>query len=208
MVTLPIILLLLGAAVVSVILFRRAGLPPILGYLVAGALIGPHVLGFVEGGADAQHLAEFGVVFLMFSIGLEFSLARLSSMRRIVFGLGGLQVALTLAAVTATEQQEPKSTGDAMRAILDGSLPLQSDDALAMAMAKVLILVRDNWARLPAELGSGKAAIGWENTPKVQAAYIAALTQNGKLNYRGKTANELNQTLSAELKAGRWPVLP
>ena len=114
----------------------------------------------------------------------------------------------TLAAVTATEQQEPKSTGDAMRAILDGSLPLQSDDALAMAMAKVLILVRDNWARLPAELGSGKAAIGWENTPKLQAAYIAALTQNGKLNYRGKTASELNQTLNAELKAGRWPVLP
>lgn len=120
--------------------------------------------------------------------------------------LGG--VSKTLAAVTAAEQQEPVSVGNAMRAILDGSQPLQGDDAMAMAMAKVLLLVRDNWARLPGELGSIKAAIGWENTPKVQEAYIAALTQNGKLNYRGKTANELNQALNAELKAGRWPTLP
>ena len=117
-------------------------------------------------------------------------------------------VSKTLTEVTRIEQQEPAGTGDAMRAILDGGQPLQGDDALAMAMTKVLLLVRDNWARLPGELGSSKAAIGWENTPKVQEAYIAALTQNGKLSYRGKTANELNQALSAELKAGRWPVLP
>jgi len=98
--TLPIILMLLGASVVSVILFRRLNLPPVLGYLLVGALIGPHAFNLVEGFAGAQHLAEFGVVFLMFSIGLEFSLAKLYAMKRIVFGLGFLQVLVTLLAVT------------------------------------------------------------------------------------------------------------
>ncbi|MEO8411504.1 MAG: monovalent cation:proton antiporter-2 (CPA2) family protein, partial [Propionivibrio sp.] len=99
--TLPIILMLLGASVVSVILFRRLNLPPILGYLLVGTLIGPHAFGLLEGTSDAHYLAEFGVVFLMFSIGLEFSLSKLVAMKRIVFGLGLLQVTVTLAVVTA-----------------------------------------------------------------------------------------------------------
>lgn len=98
--TLPIILMLLGASVVSVILFRRMNLPPMLGYLVVGALIGPHAFDLLGGFSGAQNLAEFGVVFLMFSIGLEFSLPRLVAMKRIVFGLGGLQVLATLLVVT------------------------------------------------------------------------------------------------------------
>ena len=114
----------------------------------------------------------------------------------------------TLAEVTRIEQQEPGSTGNAMRSILDGSLPLQSDDALAMAMAKVLLLVRDQWARLPVELGSNKAAIAWSETPKVLEAYIAALTQNGKLAYRGKDAAAWKHALQTEMQAGRWPSLP
>jgi CPA2 family monovalent cation:H+ antiporter-2 len=64
----------------------------VLGYLLVGTLIGPHALDLVGGFAGAQHLAEFGVVFLMFSIGLEFSLPKLHAMKRIVFGLGLLQV--------------------------------------------------------------------------------------------------------------------
>ncbi len=78
--TLPIILMLLGASVVSVILFRRMNLPPMLGYLVVGALIGPHAFDLLGGFSGAQNLAEFGVVFLMFSIGLEFWLPRLVAM--------------------------------------------------------------------------------------------------------------------------------
>ena len=99
--TLPTVVMLLGASVVSVIVFRSVNLPPVLGYLLVGAVIGPHALNLVGGFAGAQHLAEFGVVFLMFSIGLEFSLPKLYAMKRIVFGLGLLQVLLTLAAVTA-----------------------------------------------------------------------------------------------------------
>jgi len=99
--TLPIILMLLGASVVTVVLFRRLNLPPVLGYLLVGALIGPHALNLVAGFSGVQHLAEFGVVFLMFSIGLEFSLPKLYAMKRIVFGLGFLQVLVTLGVVTA-----------------------------------------------------------------------------------------------------------
>jgi len=98
--TLPIVLMLLGASVLTVILFRRLNLPPVLGYLLVGTLIGPHALNLLKDFSGAEHLAEFGVVFLMFSIGLEFSLPKLFAMKRIVFGLGFLQVLLTLAAVT------------------------------------------------------------------------------------------------------------
>ena len=98
--TLPIILILLGASVLSVILFRRLALPPILGYLLVGTLIGPHAFKLLGESSGASYLAEFGVVFLMFSIGLEFSLPKLVAMKRIVFGLGLLQVLVTLAVVT------------------------------------------------------------------------------------------------------------
>ena len=93
--TLPLILLLLAAAVVVVVIFRMMGLPPILGYLLVGAVLGPHAAGWVPDTEQTRHLAEFGVVFLMFSIGLEFSLARLYSMKRIVFGLGAVQVVVS-----------------------------------------------------------------------------------------------------------------
>ena len=99
--SLQLILLLLGASVLTVILFRRLGLPPVLGYLLVGVLIGPHAFSFLKDVRGAENLAEFGVVFLMFSIGLEFSLAKLYAMKRIVFGLGFMQVLVTLAAVAA-----------------------------------------------------------------------------------------------------------
>jgi len=94
------VLLLLAAAVLVVVVFRSIKLPPLLGYLVVGIVIGPHALGLIPDSAETHTLAEFGVVFLMFSIGLEFSLPKLVSMRRIVFGLGTLQVAATVAVGT------------------------------------------------------------------------------------------------------------
>lgn len=85
-------LFLLLASVVGVVLFRSLNLPPMLGYLTVGIVVGPHALGLAPDSERAQNLAEFGVVFLMFSIGLEFSLAKLRAMRSLVFGLGLLQV--------------------------------------------------------------------------------------------------------------------
>jgi CPA2 family monovalent cation:H+ antiporter-2 len=87
---------LLASAVAGVVIFRYFGLPPILGYLAIGVLIGPHALGLANDSATVKYLAEFGVVFLMFSIGLEFNLHKLRAMRTIVFGLGGSQVILTM----------------------------------------------------------------------------------------------------------------
>ena len=75
-------LFLLLASVVGVVVFRYLNLPPMLGYLSVGIVVGPHAFGIVPDSVGAQNLAEFGVVFLMFSIGLEFSLAKLRAMRR------------------------------------------------------------------------------------------------------------------------------
>jgi CPA2 family monovalent cation:H+ antiporter-2 len=96
--TLLLILLLLAASVVVVAVCRRARLPPILGYLIVGIALGPHALAVVPDDVATRQLAEFGIVFLMFSIGLEFSLPQLRAMRRAVFGLGAAQVAITTVA--------------------------------------------------------------------------------------------------------------
>jgi CPA2 family monovalent cation:H+ antiporter-2 len=97
--SLHLILILLAVAVGVVVLCRILRLPAMLGYLLVGILIGPHALGWIPDAPETRHLAEFGVVFLMFSIGLEFSLARLRAMQRLVFGLGTAQVAATMVLV-------------------------------------------------------------------------------------------------------------
>jgi CPA2 family monovalent cation:H+ antiporter-2 len=95
--TLQLVVILLAVGVFVSVACNRLRLPPILGYLLVGIGVGPHALGLIPNSAEARYLAEFGVVFLMFSIGLEFSLPQLTAMRRIVFGLGLSQVALTMA---------------------------------------------------------------------------------------------------------------
>lgn len=98
---LELTLLLLCSAVFGVVVFRMLKLPPMLGYLVVGILVGPFAFA-LAGDSEAIHaLSKFGVVFLMFSIGLEFSFAKLNSMRRLVFGLGLSQVVLSIAVVMA-----------------------------------------------------------------------------------------------------------
>lgn len=92
---------LLGCAVFAVALFKRLRLPAILAYLLVGALIGPGGFGLIHEDASIRELAEFGVVFLLFTIGLEFSLPQLMALRRLVFGMGGAQVALTTALTMA-----------------------------------------------------------------------------------------------------------
>ena len=95
------VLIFLTAAVLVVILCRQFKLPAMPGYLLVGLLIGPHGLALIADNDDTRALAEFGVVFLMFSIGLEFSLSKLMTMRRTVFGLGASQVVATVVVVAA-----------------------------------------------------------------------------------------------------------
>src|SRR5215469_5013853 len=88
-------LLFLAVVVISVPLFKRLGLGSVLGYLLAGALIGPHGFRLIAGVEEAAHLAETGVVLLLFLIGLELQPERLWELRKRVFGVGGAQVALS-----------------------------------------------------------------------------------------------------------------
>jgi len=99
--TLALILLLLAAAVLATTLFRAMRLPALLGYVVVGIALGPSLLDMAPHDQETHSIAEFGVVFLMFSIGLEFSLTKLKTMRSLVFGLGGLQVGITMLLATA-----------------------------------------------------------------------------------------------------------
>lgn len=99
--TLELVLILLASAVCVVIVFRSIRLPPLLGYLLVGVAVGPYALAWIPDTAEGRHLAEFGVVFLMFTIGLDFSLPTLFQLRRAVFGLGFAQVLLTILTVLA-----------------------------------------------------------------------------------------------------------
>ncbi len=152
---LELTLLLLGSAVLGVVAFRSLHLPPLLGYLAVGVLIGPHALGLASDTASTHALAEFGVVFLMFSIGLEFSLAQLRAMRRIVFGLGLAQVVLTIVATVA---------GALLLSMWIPPLKVSWQAAFALggalAMSSTAIVVKLLTERLELESEHGRRIIG------------------------------------------------
>ena len=118
------VLIILAAAVLVVPIFQRLRSSPVLGYLVAGMLIGPSGLGIVSDISGVMILANFGVVFLLFTIGLELSIERLKAIRSHVFGLGTLQVVLTagLFWLAARWLGQPRETA----VILAGGLALSS----------------------------------------------------------------------------------
>lgn len=142
------VLILLAAAVLVVVVCRSLRLPTLLGYLAVGVAIGPHALGLINDTGEVRQLAEIGVVFLMFSLGLEFSLPKLMTMRRIVFGLGFAQVTATLLAVLAA-------------AVLIG-LPWQSGLALggALAMSSTAMLARLLAERMELNSAHGRYIVG------------------------------------------------
>lgn len=120
---LPSVLILIAAAVFVVILFKRLKLSPVLGYLVAGAVIGDHGLNYVQH-QDIELLGEFGIVFLLFAIGLELSFERLKAMRKYVLGLGSLQVFISTVIIAAAVALFGGSNATAL--IIGGGLALSS----------------------------------------------------------------------------------
>jgi len=114
---------LLGFALVFVLLFRKLGLGAVLGYLVAGALVGPHVLGLVGEAEETMQIAEFGITLLLFLVGLELSPSRLWRMRQDIFGLGLLQVGLC---------------GVALAIIIYGTTPFSIAAAVALGLPLAL----------------------------------------------------------------------
>jgi len=157
--TLELVLLYLVAAVAGVVACRSLKLPPMLGYLTVGVLIGPNALGLAKDSAGMTYLAEFGVVFLMFVIGLEFNLPKLNSMRRLVFGLGLSQVALTVLAALAGNAVLGWALGMLGRA---WGLGWQSAFALggALAMSSTAIVVKLMAERLELESEHGRRVMG------------------------------------------------
>lgn len=153
--TLELTLLYLLAAVLGVVACRSLKLPPMLGYLVVGVVIGPNALGLADNSEAVQHLAEFGVVFLMFVIGLEFNLPKLRAMRAHVFGLGLFQVVFTVVIATAGLLLLPK---------LLPVPPVRWQTALALsgalAMSSTAIVVKLMAERLELDSEHGKRVMG------------------------------------------------
>ena len=153
---LELTLLYLLAAVLGVVACRSLKLPPMLGYLAVGVVIGPHALALSKNADGVRHLGEFGVVFLMFVIGLEFNLPKLRSMRRHVFGLGLLQVALTMVLATLGSLLLASIAPSLWRMDWQTALALSG----AIAMSSTAIVVKLLAERLELESEHGKRVMG------------------------------------------------
>lgn len=156
---LDLTLVYLIAAVLGVVVCRSLKLPPILGYLVVGVVIGPNALSLASDVPGVQHLAEFGVVFLMFAIGLEFNLPKLHSMRSLVFGLGLLQVVITVGGTILGNvflEWAFAMAGRPWELGWQGALVLGA----AMAMSSTAIVVKLMSERLELESEHGRRVIG------------------------------------------------
>ena len=153
---LDLTLLYLLAAVLGVVACRSLKLPPMLGYLAVGIVIGPNALALAKNADGVRHLGEFGVVFLMFVIGLEFNLPKLRAMRSHVFGLGFFQVLLTMLGATAA------TLGLGMMAPTLWGMGWQTALALssALAMSSTAIVVKLMTERLEMESEHGKRVMG------------------------------------------------
>jgi CPA2 family monovalent cation:H+ antiporter-2 len=142
------ILILLAGSVAVLSVVRRVDLPPILGYLVVGMLLGPHALGLASDTGSVQLLAEIGVVFLVFTLGLEFSFARMMAMKSEVLGVGGLQMLVTTLAF-----------GGAAWA-LGVELPVAIVIGGALAMSSTAIVIRQLAEQLELNRTHSRLAIG------------------------------------------------
>lgn len=156
MTPLDLTLLYLLAAVLGVVACRYLKLPPMLGYLAVGVVIGPNALALAKNADGVRHLGEFGIVFLMFVIGLEFNLPKLRTMRQHVFGLGLLQVSMTMLVTTAA------SMVFAVLAPAHWGMDWKTALALssAMAMSSTAIVGKLMTERIELESEHGKRVMG------------------------------------------------
>jgi len=148
--TLALIIVLLAAAVVVSALFRRWNMPSMLGFLLVGLLLGPHSIAWLPDNPDTSDLAEFGVVFLMFSIGLEFSLAKLKAIRTTALGFGASQVLSFIVLTTALMMLAglPWTAGLAV----GGALAMSSTAIVSKMLAEKLALQSEHGRQMIAVL--------------------------------------------------------
>ena len=197
------VLILLAAAVLLVTLARRLGLPTTLPYLLVGLALGPHALAVVSSTATTALLAELGVVFLLFTLGLEFALPRLIAMRREVFGLGSAQVAATATVFAAMARF--------------GGIPWPAAIVVggALAMSSTAILLHQLTERAELNRTHGRLAFSmllFQDLAFVPfLALASALTAGpGRVGLRSSLEAVAGGVLAiaAVLAAGRWLLRP
>lgn len=154
--SLDLTLLYLLAAVLGVVACRYLKLPPMLGYLAVGVVIGPNALALSQNADGVRHLGEFGVVFLMFVIGLEFNLPKLRAMRSHVFGLGLFQVVLTILITTVGSLVFAWVAPSIWGMSWQSALAVSS----ALAMSSTAIVVKLMTERIEMESEHGKRVMG------------------------------------------------
>ena len=188
--------LFLAAAVLFVPLFKRAKLGAVLGYLAAGLAIGPHALGFAKDAEQVLHISEFGVVLLLFVIGLELQPRRLWTLRREVFGYGGAQVLLSAAAMTLIARA--CGLGWASATVVGFALSMSSTALVLQMLGErnelsahhgrtsfAILLFQDIsvipvLALVPLLAAPDSAGIGWQEILKA-IAVIAAVIASGRI---------------------------
>ena len=153
---LELTLFYLLAAVMGVVICRSLKLPPMLGYLAVGVVIGPNALALAQNADSVRHLGEVGVGFLMFVIGLEFNLSKLRAMRRHVFGLGLLQVTLTMLLVVGGSLLLTAMAPRWWNLSWQASLALSG----AVAMSSTALVVKLLVERLELETEHGRRVMG------------------------------------------------
>jgi CPA2 family monovalent cation:H+ antiporter-2 len=200
---LPLIIVLLAASVLVVTLARRLGLPSILGYVTVGLILGPHASGQFPESEVTDLLAELGVVFLLFTLGLEFSWPRMVALRREVFGLGSLQVFGTTAVVALIARLF--GLGWAQCIVLGG----------VVAMSSTVLIVQQLAERAELNRTHGRLAFSvvlFQDIAVVPfLALAAALAPDGEAFTIGNTLKLVGAGTAAVLvvlAAGRWLLRP
>ncbi|APZ44223.1 monovalent cation:proton antiporter-2 (CPA2) family protein [Acidihalobacter ferrooxydans] len=197
------VLILLACSVLAVGVVRRLQLSSIIGYLLVGAVIGPHAFGLIDDSELIHLLAEIGVVFLLFTIGLEFSINQFWSMRRVVVGLGGAQVVLSslIGALAAWLS----GVGWAGAVVAGG----------ALALSSTAIVVKQLDEQLELHSRHGRLALGvllFQDLAVVPFLVAIPILASGKLDGMGwQFAIALGKgivALGIMLAAGRWVLRP
>ena len=188
-------LIYLGAAIIAVPIFTRLGAGAVLGYLVAGIVIGPFGLGLITNAQTVLQFAQLGIVLLLFLVGLQLNVARVWQLRRAIFGLGTAQVLLTTAAIAAVAYAlgQPLIVG-----IVAGMALAMSSDAIGLALlqeknllptpggqASFAVLLFQDLAVIPlllalAFLGGEAEAFNWMDAAKA-VTFVVALIAGGRL---------------------------
>jgi len=167
---LELILVLLASAVLAVTAFRSMHLPPLLGYLIVGVAIGPFALALIPDSGEMRRLADFGIVFLMFSIGLEFSLPTLFSMRRAVASMSGdTQKAATAGEIfrrrfTSMQRHMPRDEPDCSGPTV--GLGCGEPDGTEVSPSSVCLRVENFRGIPPGVTGSGRELRLWASCIK------------------------------------------